>query len=203
MIETLSDIILFIRLNIDGRLKSKMNAVTSSPHDFLEDNAGVGSDSETNTDELPEYYQPISAEAGEDEEELDLFDQQNSNSDDDSGSDHRLPNGYVHCMENGVSSLDLSSDDEGEREQKEVEEDEELRMREASDVAIQRAFREDENRRTAPLTPENAVRVMEAMRGVSFAGLSPDWACRIPEDQWIDQLRQIRRPPPAGSTVED
>nr|XP_027111918.1 uncharacterized protein LOC113731067 [Coffea arabica] len=75
----------------------------------------------------------------------------NSNSDDDSGSDHRLPNGYVHCMENGVSSLDLSSDDEGEREQKEVEEDEELRMREESDVAIQRAFREDENRRNARL----------------------------------------------------
>ncbi|KAG4989239.1 hypothetical protein JHK82_031569 [Glycine max] len=36
--------------------------------------------------------------------------------------------------------------------------------------------KEDENRRNVPLTTENAMRVMEAMRGVSFAGVVPDWA---------------------------
>jgi len=36
---------------------------------------------------------------------------------------------------------------------------------------------------------------MEAMRGVSFAGVVPDWAARDPDDNWIDQLRRLRRTP--------
>ncbi|KAL3530938.1 hypothetical protein ACH5RR_010260 [Cinchona calisaya] len=161
-----------------------MNAVTnaSSSHDFLHDNTGGGgSDSDTSPDELPEYYQPISTDSNSD--------------DDDENTDHQLdlPNGYAHFMENGgVSSLDLS-DEEDEDSEKEEEEE---RTRAESDVAIRRAFRQDQSRRNAPLTPENAVRVMDAMRGVSFAGLTPDWADRIPEHQWIDQLRNLRGPPP-------
>ncbi|OMP02405.1 hypothetical protein COLO4_11142 [Corchorus olitorius] len=83
------------------------------------------------------------------------------------------------------------------------EEEEEERMREASDTAIRRAFREDESRRSAPLTPENAMRVREAMRGVSFAGLAPDWVGQVPEDRWIDQLRRLREPQSAPSTVQN
>ncbi|PPD66692.1 hypothetical protein GOBAR_DD36426 [Gossypium barbadense] len=64
-----------------------------------------------------------------------------------------------------------------------------------------RAFREDERRRNAPLTAENAMRVREAMRGVAFAGLTPDWANQIPEDRWIDQLRRLRQPQRPSSTV--
>lgn len=100
-------------------------------------------------------------------------------------------------MENGVLSLDLSDEDDIE------EDDEEERIMEESDMAIQRAFREDETRRNAPLTPENSMRVIEAMRGVSFGGLAPDWAAQVPEDQWINQLRNLRRPSPATSGVHD
>ncbi|KAL0378679.1 UNVERIFIED_CONTAM: hypothetical protein Sradi_3173400 [Sesamum radiatum] len=53
--------------------------------------------------------------------------------------------------------------------------------------AIERSFREDERRRNAPLTAENAVRLMEAMRGISLGGGAPDWAGQVPEDQWIDR----------------
>ncbi|PPR90513.1 hypothetical protein GOBAR_AA30169 [Gossypium barbadense] len=66
---------------------------------------------------------------------------------------------------------------------------------------ISRAFREEERRRNAPLTAENAMRVREAMRGVAFAGLTPDWANQIPEDRWIDQLRRLRQPQRPSSTV--
>ena len=101
---------------------------------------------------------------------------------------HRLPNGsWGHVAENGVSSLDLNDDVEEEQEL------EEESIREASDSAIRRAFREDESRRNAPLTPENTMRVMEAMRGVSLGGLAPDWAGHVPEDRWIDQLRRLRQ----------
>lgn len=92
-----------------------------------------------------------------------------------------------------MSSLHLNDDLE--------KEDEEERMREVSDLEIRRAFREDENRRNAPLTAENAMRVMEAMRGVSFGGLAPDWADRVPEDRWIDHLRRMRRPPASSTTI--
>jgi solute carrier family 25 iron transporter 28/37 len=62
-----------------------------------------------------------------------------------------------------------------------------------------RAFREDESRRNAPLTPENATRVMEAMRGVSLGSFVPDWAGGVGGEQWIDELRRLRQPPGAGN----
>lgn len=137
---------------------------------------------------MPEYYQPISAGGVDDE---DLSDQ---NSDDDRDSNfHRLPNGYV---ENGISSLDLSDEEEDEDEEEE-------RIREASDSAMIRAFREDESRRNAPLPAENAVRVLEAMRGISFVGSAPDWADRVPEDRLIDQVRRLRRSLPPTTTIQD
>ncbi|KAJ9543249.1 hypothetical protein OSB04_022956 [Centaurea solstitialis] len=122
-----------------------MNAAANSQINFTEENAG-GSDSDTVSEDLPEYYEPISSE-------------------------------------NGIDSLDLSD--------KEDEEEEDERMREA----MQRAFREDEMRRRAPLPAENATRVMEAMRGISFGGWAPDWAGQVPEDRWIGQLASIRQPP--------
>ncbi|XP_047177792.1 uncharacterized protein LOC124844825 [Vigna umbellata] len=144
--------------------------------DFIEEN-GNGSDSDVNSDDAPEYYQPISA----------LDDDESS----DGGEFRQLPNGFfVHGVtENGISSLDLndvveksSSDEENEEEESSTEE-------------VDRAVVEDENRRNAPLTEENATRVMEAMRGVSFAGVVPDWAARDPDDRWIDQLRRLRGSP--------
>ncbi|XP_048136048.1 uncharacterized protein LOC125315390 isoform X1 [Rhodamnia argentea] len=161
-----------------------MNAVPFTSPNHMDEN-GRGSDTDSNPDESPEYYQPISAA-----------------DDSDSGSDspvdfpQRLPNGY--CVENGVSSLSVndgfeltSSDDDGDDEGEEEEE----RAREAYDAAMSRAFREDETRRNAPLTPHDGTRVMEAMRGVSFGGLAPDWAQSVPEDQWIERLRRLRQPP--------
>ncbi|KAM7522027.1 hypothetical protein LguiA_011929 [Lonicera macranthoides] len=166
-----------------------MNAVSNTSTDFIQENAG-GSDSDTNTEETPEYYQPISAGGVDDE---DLSDQ---DSDDDRDPNfHPLSNGYV---ENGISALDLSDEEQDEHEH----EEEEI-MREASDSAMIRAFREDESRRNAPLPAENAVRVLEAMRGISFVGSAPDWANRVPEDRWIDQVRRLRRPLPSTTIVQD
>lgn len=144
------------------------------------ENAG-GSDTDTIPDESPEYYEPISSSAIEDDDSSD----QNSDTDHELNF-HRLPNGEARCVQNGINSLDLSDEDDEEDEHEEEE-----RMREA----MQRAFREDESRRRAPLTPENTTRVMEAMRGISFPGMAPDWAGRVPEDRWIDQLTGIRQPP--------
>lgn len=89
----------------------------------------------------------------------------------------------MNQVENAVSSLRLNEDEDEER------------MREASDSAIRMAFREDETRRNAPLSPENAMRIMEAMRGVSFGGVAPDWTRIVSEDRWIDQLRRLRQTP--------
>ncbi|XP_059626426.1 uncharacterized protein LOC132269295 [Cornus florida] len=164
-----------------------MNAVSNSATDLIEENAG-GSDSDSNHEDSPEYYQPISIGEG------DLSDQSNSDQNSDEDSDlHPLPNGYARCVENRMSILDLSEDEESEEEEEE-------RIGEASDSAMLRAIREDENRRNAPLTAENATRVMEAMRGISFGGLAPDWADQVPENQWINRLRRLRRPP---TTVQD
>nr|GMD15747.1 uncharacterized protein LOC109173699 [Ipomoea batatas] len=121
-----------------------MNAVSNTPPEFNQVNAGE-SDSDTNSDESPEYYQPISSADGDDEDEE--FSDQHSNLSD------------------------------GDRDPS----------------AIRRAFRDDDSRRSAPLTAENTMRVMEAMRGVSFGGVAPDWAGRVPESQWIQQLRTIRQ----------
>ncbi|CAL0334968.1 unnamed protein product [Lupinus luteus] len=152
-----------------------MNGTTSI--DIVQEN-GNGSDSDTNSDESQEYYQPISA-----------VDDGDGNSDGEDGVElNQLSNGYcVHDgVENGILHLDLN----GNVEQK--SDDEEERTRDAS---IRRAFREDENRRSAPLTAENATRVMEAMRGVSFCGMAPDWVAEFPEDRWIDQLHRLRQSP--------
>lgn len=155
-----------------------------------------GSDSDTNPDEAPEYYQPISAVGDDDDGDV--------NSDEEhSHHFHQLPNGYCsHQAENGMSSLDLN-DDVDQMSSEEDEEEEEERMREASEWAIRRAFSEDENRRNAPLSAENATRVREAMRGVSFGGVVPDWAAQVPEDRWIDQLRRLRQPPNPSTSLQN
>ena len=81
----------------------------------------------------------------------------------------------------------------------EEDEEENERMREA---LAERAFNEDESRRRAPLTEENAMRVMEAMRGISFGGSTPDWVGQVPEDRWIDQLANIRHAPSTASSFK-
>ncbi|KAL2470978.1 hypothetical protein Adt_39114 [Abeliophyllum distichum] len=176
-----------------------MNAMENSAMGFVQDNAGL-SDSDTNSEEAFEYYQPISTVTGEDDDGA-LSDR---NSDDDVVNNHYsnfhpLPNGYAsaHCVGNGFSSLDLSD----EEEKDEDEEEERTRDTSESERAIETAFREDERRRHAPLTPDNANRVLEAMRGVSFVGLTPDWAGRIPEEQWIDQIRRLRQPPSTATAT--
>ncbi|CAL5406742.1 unnamed protein product [Camellia sinensis] len=82
------------------------------------------------------------------------------NSDGDSDNDSvfsHLANGYANPVEIGVSSIDLSDDEDT----KSNKEDDDERMREVTDSAIRRAFREDESCRNAPLTAETATRMME------------------------------------------
>ncbi|XP_065846892.1 uncharacterized protein [Euphorbia lathyris] len=160
-----------------------MNAtsISTAAPDLSQDN-NSGSDSDTNTDVAPpaaEYYQPISSMDDDD-------DSSHANSDEEHRSD---------VVENGISSLHLNGDVEQKMssdDEEEEEEEEEERIGEADDSAISRAFREDESRRNAPLSAENATRVREAMRGISFGGSVPDWIGRVPEDQWLNHLRGLR-----------
>ncbi|KAK7841954.1 uncharacterized protein LOC112000443 [Quercus suber] len=161
-----------------------MNAVST---DFIEE-SGNGSDSDTNLDESPEYYQPILAVDDEDSDQL-------SSDEDHAAGFHHLPNGISSLeINDGVEREEDEGDEEGENENEEEE------IREIPDSATVRAFSEDESRRNAPLSPENATRVMEAMRGVSFGGVAPDWVGLVPEDQWIDRLRRLRQPPQTSSS---
>lgn len=161
---------------------------------------GSAGDSGEDSDAPDGYYRPISS----------YDDGSASDSDDDGGFGVSSPvrsnggSGLIHGQNpnpsffqlhvvNGISGLDLNGDGEGEGmeedDRDDEEEEERAREREAS---ISRAFREDESRRSAPLTPENAARIVDAMRGVSFQGIPPDWVDRVPEDQWVNQLRRLR-----------
>lgn len=169
-----------------------MNAASISSNNLIADNAG-DSDSDTNSDEGADYYQPISSiDDNEDGDanipiingyhyQSDVLNQHNS-----------LSNGhdYSAAAENGVRSLNLSEDEE-----RESDEEEEERRRAELESAMRRAFQEDESRRNAPLPEDSAVRVMDAMRSVSFSGLPPDWVRDVPEDRWVQQLQQLRQPP--------
>lgn len=104
--------------------------------------------------------------------------------------EHQLdPNlaGLDLSVENGIAALDLNG--YGRAVASEEEEEAMEREREAS---ILRAFREDENRRSAPLPPESAARIMSVMRGVSFPDYTPEWVNRVPEERWLDHLRRLR-----------
>ncbi|GMH12337.1 hypothetical protein Nepgr_014178 [Nepenthes gracilis] len=160
-----------------------MNAASlSPPTNIVEGNAG-DSDSDAHSDGVPDYYQPIYAVDDEDSNE--------ASSEDHSYGQQSVANGHGFLAENEMRSLNLSDSEDGETE--EAEEVEEERRRAESDSAIRRAFQDDESRRNAPLTAENTVRVMEAMRAVSFGGSAPDWVRYVPEDRWIDQLRRLRQ----------
>ncbi|XP_004294767.1 PREDICTED: uncharacterized protein LOC101307766 [Fragaria vesca subsp. vesca] len=168
-----------------------MNAI--SPNDFmeaLENHSGSDSDTNIDDDDAAEYYQPVSAVDSDDEDQHLANDAVVSHS-------QLLPNGLIlNQAQMGVSSIRLNDGVEGENggsSSSQVEEEDEIG--EGADSAIRSAIREDESRRNAPLTPENATRVMEAMRGISFAGVAPDWADRIPEENWMDRLRRLRQSP--------
>uniref|UniRef100_A0A7N0V9Q0 Uncharacterized protein n=1 Tax=Kalanchoe fedtschenkoi TaxID=63787 RepID=A0A7N0V9Q0_KALFE len=137
------------------------------------------SDTDSNPDdEMPEYYLPISGFEEEDDADAEIgFVQVSADGEQVSYS---LQNGYAEEAVRGISSIHINGGDRSEEEE------------EVSDSEILRAFSEDESRRSAPLPAETAMRVIEAMRGVSFAGVAPDWANQVPEDQWIHQLRRIR-----------
>ncbi|KAM7259668.1 hypothetical protein ACFE04_015409 [Oxalis oulophora] len=142
-----------------------MNAVVvsaSNNTDLIQEN-GNESDTDSNPDDAQsDYYQPISSvDDGEEES-------------------------YNHTLPNGIASIVMN--DDGSEEEEDEEEEEVIVRREE---AMRRAFNEDEERRNAPLTIDNAERVREAMRSVSFAaGFAPHWS----QANWIDGLTRLRRP---------
>ncbi|XP_072975900.1 uncharacterized protein [Typha angustifolia] len=151
-------------ISTNGHLQDD-GAATDSGSDVEQENAGND-----------EYYRPIST------------------SDDEGNSDHPNPNGFFHLhLENGngISGLDLNDEEEDEGEEEEQNEVEEDKVREM-EASISRAFMEDESRRRSPLTTEAASRIVDAMRGVEFRGVPPDWADQVAEEQWVDQLRRLR-----------
>ncbi|KAI3875672.1 hypothetical protein MKW92_030894 [Papaver armeniacum] len=120
------------------------------------------SDSEINLDDNPDYYQPISSD-DEDENDSD-------------------PNPSFQMLSNYHTDPEINDEEE---------EEEEL-IEGSANSEISRAFKEDEHRRKAPLTPENSNRIMDAIRGISLQGFVPDWSNHVPESNWIDQLRNLR-----------
>ncbi|KAF3786954.1 hypothetical protein EJ110_NYTH24218 [Nymphaea thermarum] len=172
-------------------------------------------DSASDSDEFQaDYYEPISTEEGG-EDCLVLNDDGYNRGGEDhhgisyhhanghGGNAHENPNGFhngvssIESVRDGISTIDLVRENpvrgRGEVDQDDREEEEE-RLRAASETAILTAFMEDESRRSAPLSPERSSAVVNAMRNIRFDGLQPSWADQIPEDQWIDQLRQMRGP---------
>ncbi|KAG9445313.1 hypothetical protein H6P81_016653 [Aristolochia fimbriata] len=101
----------------------------------------------------------------------------------------------VRHAENGIHLLHVH--DDGEVDERET--DEEEKGSEVSESATLTAFREDESRRNAPLTPENASRIMDAMRGVVFHGGAPDWVNQVSEEQWVNRLRVLRGETSSGN----
>ncbi|RLM93484.1 hypothetical protein C2845_PM08G16090 [Panicum miliaceum] len=112
-----------------------------------------------------------------------------SDSESDTDPDAAMPHYRLDEAGNGISALDLASDEEEEAAEEEEE-------REEGDVtageAAARAFSEDERRRRAPLPEGAAARIVDAMRGVEFPGAPPAWVGNVPEDQWVDRLRSLR-----------
>ncbi|XP_078179493.1 uncharacterized protein LOC144573585 [Carex rostrata] len=166
-------------------------SISSNGH-LQDDNVG-GEDSDIESDFATaaaesgnEYYHPISADNGS-------FSESESDPDDLNPSST-----YLNISEangNGISSLDLNTDEEEEEE--EEEEDDVVSESEAS---ISRAFREDEQRRSTPLSQEASERIMNLMRGVEFRGTPPAWMDRVSEEHLVDQIRQIREETAAGSS---
>lgn len=170
--------------------RAKIRVLISNLTTIFADNAG-DSDSDTNSDDINDYYQPISASDGNEDGDL-ISSNINGYHDQQFDAVNQLSsviNGHDYsAAETGVRSLNLSEDEE-ERES----EEEERRME--MDSAMRRAFEEDESRRNAPISSENATRVMEAMRGVSFSGLPPDWVRHVSDDGLVHQLQRLRQPP--------
>ncbi|MCL7048864.1 hypothetical protein MKW94_019042 [Papaver nudicaule] len=102
-----------------------------------------------------------------------------------SSDDDSDPNPSFQILSDGQTEPGI---DEVEEVEEEVIEEEE----EAAISEISRPFREDENRRKTPLTPETSTRIMDAMRGISLQGFVPDWSNQVPDSHWIDQLRNLR-----------
>ncbi|KAK9124619.1 hypothetical protein Sjap_014221 [Stephania japonica] len=153
-------------------VSSSSSSSSSSAENNVDD---AGSDSESNSDDaLDNHYQPIPAQDLNDEEENDYIESNGSSA---GAFQNPNNNGHGHHIE----EEEVRGDDDSEEEI-------------AVSEAISRAFSEDDRRRTAPLTPEAATRIRDAMRGVSFGGTPPDWAHSVPEDRWIDQLRRLRTP---------
>ncbi|KAM3405534.1 hypothetical protein ACQJBY_008185 [Aegilops geniculata] len=86
----------------------------------------------------------------------------------------------LEAVDNGVSELDLASDEE--------ESDEE----EGAGATEAAASLDDERRRRAQLPAGAAARIVDAMRGVAFPGAPRPWAGAVPDEQWLERLRSLR-----------
>ncbi|KAM3411980.1 hypothetical protein ACQJBY_003570 [Aegilops geniculata] len=145
----------------NGHLPAAAAAPTGPP-----DHSSASSDSEVEVEvEGDADYLPISGAASD------------TDSDPDLASRRRLD-----AVDNGVSELDLASDEEEE------ESDEE----EATGATEAAAALDDERRRRAQLPAGAAARIVDAMRGVAFPGAPPPWAGAVPDEQWLERLRSLR-----------
>ncbi|KAJ1695409.1 hypothetical protein LUZ63_012107 [Rhynchospora breviuscula] len=157
-------------ISSNGHLQD--DTVGGEDSDIESDFATAAAESGTN------YYHPISSDNGS-------LSESESEPDPDDLNPSSTYSNLSGANGNGISSLDLNSDEE------EANEEEEDVVRE-SEASISRAFREDEQRRNTPLSADASERIMNLMRGIEFRGAPPAWVDRVSEEQWTDQIRRIR-----------
>lgn len=58
------------------------------------------------------------------------------------------------------------------------------------DLAFQRAKEADDAHRLAPLPADRCQAIKNAMQSISLGGFRPEWADRVPEEQWVNRLRR-------------
>lgn len=70
-----------------------------------------------------------------------------------------------------------------------VDDDERQRQHE-EDTALVRAIEAEDARRSAPLPPDRCQAIKNAMQSISLGGFRPEWADRVPEEQWVNRLKR-------------
>lgn len=93
----------------------------------------------------------------------------------------------LHLSSHTHNNLDNGDDEENMDVADDVDESERQRL---EDATFHRAKVADEARRLAPLPPDRCQAIKKAMQTISLGGFQPEWADKVPEEQWIDRLRR-------------
>lgn len=93
----------------------------------------------------------------------------------------------LHLSSHSDNNLDTGDDEEIIDVEADVDEIERQRT---EDAAFHRAKEADDARRLAPLPPDRCQAIKKAMQSISLGGFQPEWADKVPEEQWINRIRR-------------